>query len=102
MTELVIPIRDERIKQKAENFCSSTGIDLESLFAKFVAELEVHDQTETIVTAESKAEIIRKRLEAIDNIVAEAGEAENELTDAEWKEFANIRSQCDTTRRVNL
>jgi len=47
MTELVIPIRDERIRQKVENFCLATDTDLDVPLAKFIAWLEVHDQTET-------------------------------------------------------
>ena len=51
----------------------------------------------------SNAEVaIQQRVDALDKIFAKAKEAENELSEADWIEFENLRSQSNFTRAVDL
>jgi len=44
----------------------------------------------------------QQRLDALDKIFAEAKKAEGELSDEEWKEFENLRSESNFSRAVDL
>ena len=64
------------------------------------------DNTDIIIMVEmplqNTADELRRlqRTDALKKIFTEAGETENYLTDAEWEEFVNIRSQSNFNREV--
>ena len=45
---------------------------------------------------------INQRVDALDKILAEALEAEHELSDSDWNEFESLRSQSNFVREINL
>ena len=97
MADIVISNVDEQVKQNFERFCANAGMNMAAAFSTLVKG-NINEQG---LLFEATDKIYRRqRTDRLKKIFAEAQEAESELTDEEWEEFANIRSKSDFDRGV--
>jgi len=99
MAEIVISNIDEQVKQNFERFCANADMNMAAAFS---ALLKVGmNMNEQGLLGNATDELRRhQKSAALKNIFAEAEKSETNLTDEEWEELANIRSQSDFNREV--
>jgi len=104
-----IHIRTESsLKAKAQDILSDLGLDMTTAINIYLNQI-VHREAIPFEICKaddslSRVESRKKRIIAIKNMLEDARKAENDLTDNDWEDMANLRSQTNAgfARTVNI
>ncbi len=80
---------DELTKQQFDKVCENIGISTSNALSMFIKSVIYHNGIPF------KAVAPREKTFEIKEILADALEAENNLTDADWEEMTHLRSQTN-------
>ena len=99
VTDIVIANVDEQVKQNFERFCVTAGMNMTKGFSALVqVGISINEQGLLLNAADETRR--QQRTETLGKVFAEAQKSNNDLSDEDWTEFANLRSQTNLTREV--